>query len=550
MDCPIGARDDGLGHVSTVFPADLGLERRGACVRGLTAARLLHAPERILRGRKGDQDVSAEAAVQELVAVGSRYERSQTAVVVDVSRPLEGAVATAAFCADVGVRVALWAPPADLPLIRAGLRGCPPLAQVADCDLLLAVGDPFSTHPAIAHSARDMQFGARGRRLISVDTSFGRTARGATESLMVGPTKLAGFMAALAVECGAQEVASALGGRSAEDICGALNLDRERIASLAGRLKDADSVGVILSHNLGRYAAPSAVAGAVRELAGALNAPLWPLLLSANSAMLPRLKQRFGAVGAGQVIRDATAGRLKTLLLIGCDLASVLPERVWRPAVEACEVVGWAGPLEGPLAEAADVVVPLALPWEEDGTVLDTSGEPAAFPAWMDRPATALTVRELIEALARKAGTGMPHVASPAELARGEARGEPTADLIGEGILEAAELREGQALLVGAPEPQSYLGGLSLDCGHWQRRVMAEEKAIASTALAGELGVDESGVLTLFDGEERSVPCQALEGQGGAVIAVPEHWQVLRDMIEWGDGKLEPAPALVNVKPA
>jgi hypothetical protein len=159
-------------------------------------------------------------------------------------------------------------------------------------------------------------------------------------------------------------------------------------------------------------------------------------------------------------------------------------------------------------------------------------------------------VRELIEALARKAGTGMPHVASPAELARGEARGEPTADLIGEGILEAAELREGQALLVGAPEPQSYLGGLSLDCGHWQRRVMAEEKAIASTALAGELGVDESGVLTLFDGEERSVPCQALEGQGGAVIAVPEHWQVLRDMIEWGDGKLEPAPALVNVKPA
>jgi len=24
MDCPIGAQDDGLGHVSTVFPAELG----------------------------------------------------------------------------------------------------------------------------------------------------------------------------------------------------------------------------------------------------------------------------------------------------------------------------------------------------------------------------------------------------------------------------------------------------------------------------------------------------------------------------------------------
>ncbi|KPK61957.1 MAG: hypothetical protein AMK73_07210, partial [Planctomycetes bacterium SM23_32] len=382
MDCPIGAQDDGLGHVSTVFPAELGFDQ-GACVRGLTAAWVLQAPDRLLVGRMGEEEGAADAVLRDVVRAASRYGGSQTAVLVDVSRPIEGVLATAALCREGGVRLAVWAPPADLPLVKAGLTACPPFGEIADCDLVLAVGDPFSTHPVVAASVRDMQFGARGRRLVSVDTAVGRTGRAADERVAVGPMKLAGFVAALAVECGAQAVASALGGRSGREICAALDIPFERVAGLAARLKGTDKVGVILSNSLGRYSAPTAVAAAVKELSAALGARLWPLLIATNSALLPRLRRRFGATDTEDLIRAAEGGELKVLCVIGCDPSSVLPQRLWRPLVEKPELVFWAGSLRCAFGDAADAVVPLTLPWQEEGTVLSSSGEPARFVAWL-----------------------------------------------------------------------------------------------------------------------------------------------------------------------
>lgn len=548
MHCPIGADIDALGHLSTVFPADLGAEQ-GACVRALTAARLVDVPERIFAARRGDEATSADLVIQSTVTAASGFDPAQMALIIDLNRPLEGVLAAAGLCRLGGVRFCAWAPPEDTAFVRAGLTSCPPFGQIADCNLVLAIGDPFGSHPAIASPVRDVQFGERGNRLICIDSAWGRTARAANEAVTVGPLKLAGFVSALAVACGATGVGDALGGKSAEEICSALDLPVERVNSLAAALKGAESVGIVLSHSVGRYSAGSAAAGAVREMASALGAKVWPLLVSTNSAALPHLKRTFGAVEIGELIRDAEAGRLKALLVIGFDPAAALPERLWKPLSEKCEFLGWAGSLEGPFAEGADQVLPLAFPWEEGGTVLDPAGSPVEFVPWLPKPPTVLTAKELISQLVSYAGLGAPQVPGVDELMAGACAETPLQDLITPAILEAAQPEGGHAVVIGSPEPQGYTGGISLAYSSWQRRLAAEEMVSLSADLAAELGVSEQGLVVLGNGREVTVPCRAAVGEGRAA-ALPAHWGLLRELLQWRgeDGVIEPAPALVKIR--
>lgn len=549
MDCPIGVQHDGLGHISTAFPSDLGVNQ-GACVRGLTAARLLDAAERIFGARKGDERKSAGLVLQDLLQAGARADRSSVTVLVDLGRPLEGVLAAAALCEAAGVRLAASVPPEDMALVKAGLTRCPPFAEIAGCSLVLAIGDPFSSHPAIAEHMRDMQFGGRGNRLVSVDTAWGRTSRGATEAITVGPLKLAAFIAALAVECGAGKVAEALGGKSVQDLCNAADIPAAEVRRLAAQLKEAKAVGIVLSHPVGRYAHGAAVAAAVGQMAAALKAKVWPLLVSTNSAVLPRLKQKFGAAELSDVLRDADAGRLKVLLVAGVDLASVLPEKLWRHMAEECELVCWAGSLESPFAEEAEMVVPLALPWEEEGTVLGPTGEPAGFAAWLEKPATVLTVKELMVQLLVQAGGGSLKAPEIADLMNVVVPEPIVSDLIGPSILTARQPEKGQAVVVGSPEPQGYTGGISLAGVDWQRRLAAEEKGKLSSDLAADLGLSEAGLVELRDGAETTVVCAPAGGGEGRVIALPSHWQSLKDLLQWraADGAIEPGPALVSIE--
>jgi len=552
MHCAIGAARDGLGHVSTVYPSDLG-EAAGACVRALTAARLVDAPGRIFAGRSAGRDASSAQQVLEDVARATEgFGRERIALVVDLNRPLEGVLATARLCKEVGVRFAAHVPAEDRPLVAAGLTACAPFPDIADCDLLLAVGDPFSTHPAVARRVRDMQFGARGRRLVCVDTACGRTFRAANEAVAVGPAKLAAFLAALAIACGADAVRRALGGKDASAVCEAVGLPADRIDALAADMRDAESVGILLSNSIGRYTAPRAAAAAVGALSEAVGARVWPLLVATNSAALPALKKSLGACELGDVVHDVQAGLLDALMVIGFDPALVLPERLWRPLRDRCRVVCWAGSLPGPFGAAADYLVPLALPWEEGGTVLGADGKAAAAPAWLARPFTVLTVGELAGRLAQLAGVAPPSEAGVGDVA---AAGPPRAgvmEMVGPDVLAAHEPEQGRALVVGAPEPQGYTGGISLAESSWQVRLASEERAMLSPDLAGAVGLAGDGAVELGDGAPGPVPCRAAPEGEGRAAALPAHWPALRELLEWRarDGALEAAPAPVDVRKA
>lgn len=543
MHCAVGAKDDGLGHVGTVYPADLGVER-GACVRALTAARLLGAPERFFEARQADEPALAADVIQQISHALKNAEGAEVAVIADLNRPMEGVTALAELCRKVGARFGVFAPPEDLPLVRAGVTGCPPFARIAECDQLFVVGDPFSTHPAIAAYMRDVQFGARGNRIVCVDAANGRTARGADTAILVPPAKLAAFMAAAAVSLGVDSVRESLGGLSAERICDQMGLDREQIGAW-GQMREAKAPGIILSNSVGRYSHPGAVSAIVGEIASAVGCPRWPLLTASNSYALPYLRERYGALSSGEVLEVANSGAIELLLVVGWDPSAVLPERFWRGLADKCETVCWAGSIDSPFAQVADIVLPLALAWEEKGTVLDAAGKPAAFEPWLAKPAPVLDTAALADGLAFASGLGK--IEAPGFETVGTPR--VASEAVSERILEAPEPASGEAIVVGAPEPHGYGGGIPLGVSRWQRRLAGEEAALVTADLAREVGLEASGLLKVSDQTEFTVPYR-LDGGAGRVVAMPAHWGALRELLQWQEagGALEPAPALVQIE--
>jgi hypothetical protein len=532
--CPMGAEENAMGHVRSVYPADLGLDRQGACVRGVTAARLMDCGQRALRARRYGRAAAVDEAVAEAVAVLRDKEPTRTAIVVDVNRPLEGVAAVAEVCRRAGAHLAVFGPPEDLPLVDAGLldpEGRPPLAGLSACDLVLAVGDPFSTHPAVAMPVRDMQFAARGNRLISVDAFPGRTTAEATESVVPGPQGLAAFLAALAVQCGADTTGWKLGGQTPRDICEGLGLPMDHVRTVAAALKEASSPGVLVSLSLGRCTAARAAAAAVRLLAAAVGAKLWSLTVSANSGALRRLEQVYGARPLAVLLGEAAAGELDVLMVAGWDPASVMAGATWRKLSETCATVCWAASLESPFDASADVVLPLKLAWEEAGTMVGPSGEPVLCAAWPAAGQSAMGLAELADRLAAGLGVGpLPEPDVGSLVSSGAAQAGPERSITAD-VLRPQPLSQGQVYVVGLPEPQGFTGGVSLGTGHWQRRVCAEERVAVPADLVRALGLGDGQTIDLTNGDTVSMPWRLQPGPHG-VVGVPTHWPQLRELLQ------------------
>jgi len=61
-------------------------------------------------------------------------------------------------------------------------------------------------------------------------------------------------------------------------------------------------------------------------------------LVSTNSALLPALEASFGAVALDGLIRDAEAGRVRSLFVIGLDPLSMLPAKLWQALSDGAEL--------------------------------------------------------------------------------------------------------------------------------------------------------------------------------------------------------------------
>lgn len=544
MNCPVGAEPGPTGRARTVFPADLGVAQ-GACVLGVTAGRLLSSEDRVfqarVRGETADCARGLDAVAVRLAAV----EPGEVAVLFDLNRPLEGIAAAAALRDEAlaGAKFSAFIPPQDAAVAAAGVGGCHPYSEIAGCDLVLAVGDPCSTHPAVAMALRDMQRAARGNRLICLDTAPGRTSRAADRALFVPPDALAAFLCAVAVECGSEVVREALGGLDAGEIAGRAGLDAAAVGEVAGAVRDAKVPGIVLSNSPGRCGSAQAVLAAAHELARVRGGKLWPLILCSGSAALPALAGRLGLERMGDVLGALDRGEVKVLVVVGWDPAAVLPRRFWGGWRERCEEIVWAGSLESEFAESADVILPLALAWEESGRRVGPQGEVQEIRQWLPAPAGVLTCEEMVRRLGEKLGGSL----RPADL--GDLCAPPAAQLdvgewIKQDILNVRRPVGHEAMLVGAPQPQGYGGGLSVGCVSWQQRMSSQERLVVSLALAGALGCEAASgpvlVEAVRDGAQSlAAPCLVARRAGGEpalegnVLAAPCHWEGLRELLEW-----------------
>jgi hypothetical protein len=508
MHCPIGGRADRFGYVRSVFPGDLGFEQ-GACVRGVTAARLTSAENRVFSARLGGEPAGTGAALDLLIGRAQEAGPGAIAAMVDINRPLEGIAALAglARAGGDGARVCAFVAPADVPFLAAGIGSCPPFGEIQACDVIVSVGDVCSTHPAVARPLRAMQRANRRNRWISIDTAPGRSTRAANASVLVGPDALAGAVASLAGEGTDDAVASAA-------------------AEPFGR---AQKPGLLVSCSPGRYAAPSAVLAAAARVAKVRSASLWALPGCTNSLALPSLNRQLGLRPMADVLKAIEAGAVKVLLVLGFDPSSVLPRSVWQGWIGACDTVAWAGSVDCAFAQAADVVLPLALPWEEEGTVLDVQGVRRSWPAWQPPPAGIPSVAGLAGMMADRADMPAPPAPSLEGIQIRTGGPAPGTESAPAGSGEEA------VTLVGAPETHAHSGGISLAGERWQLRVAAEGRALCSAA-AWPAGLRDGEALIRVGGEAGAPvvgEMAPVDGWSGRVVAMPDHWPLLLELLEW-----------------
>ena len=551
MHCPIGVEADSMGRVETVYPRDMSSEQ-GACVLGLTAGRLLVSKDRFYKGSFDGRIVEADEAVGELARRLSGFQPAEVAFLLDVNRPLNGIAAFASMRSQVlsGCKLAMFLPVEDVPFARAGAGACPPISDLVGCDLILAIGDPFSTHPVISSTVRDMKRAARGNRFLCVDTIEGRTARAADEFIEVDPFTASGFVSALAIECGCEQVGRALGGVSATDLCSKLGLDAAAVGRVADGLKSAKAPAILLSNSLGRWAGQAAVVRAAMELGRAVSARLYPLVVSTNSLAASAVARRFELQGLSELLEAVQGGEVKALVVVGVDPASVLPQRLWQEFGAKTELLAWAGSLHSEFESDCNLLVPLALPWEESGKMMGQLGNVVDFTGWLDAPGGVLTVEALASGLCARLGGGEA-AGSVDDLEPASGSAGELSEVLDGSVLETVEVGAGQAGVVGAVEPHGYTGGISVAGSSWQRRVSAEERALISPALAAELGIVAEGFLSLGE-SDLPVPCRVAGGSNTKVAALPAHWQALRERLDWklAKGMVAAEPAVVEASEA
>jgi len=456
--CPAGVAVDEYGLTAPEYPGHTPAAHHGLCYRGHFIAELANHPGRLTDGIA--RDGSAMHAVRPAEALRRAAEllhgiRNELAVVVDGNLPCEE-LAAAVRCARDGLgigRATIFIPPADEAMLRGLAASQAPRlgeAAVAECDVLLAVGDPFATHPLIASPALDAIGKARGHQLINVDSLRGRTSRFAADFCLVRP---GGDAAALAGILNALGSFADLSLAKAAEMAGVAPGALERIAAALGK---AQKLGVLLSLPEGRCAAASAVAALAAKIALVRGGGICPLLTYGNAVGARRVAAALGATPLAQLLAEIKAGAVKKLIVLGTDLAAALPVS----ELASVEFVLAASAMPSATTARARAVVPMALWFEMGGTVVDGAGQRRSAGRIASPASGALTPSQVLAALGAEKGT----FSFSASLTQDELDAllgaeAPAADVLSAPVAWGAPTAEGRLVLVSRSDGIGFADG-------------------------------------------------------------------------------------------
>jgi len=560
--CGVGVR---LGPAATSQPdyPPTGDGRFGICGRGHYLVELLSHPQRLTGatiGPTGSQDM---AQTNEGIRVVSKRLKelglgSHIGVLVDGNLPCEVLAGLSKFTKQVlkSDNFSIYIPPVDQAIlegIAASQAASFGLTDFAACDVMLAVGDPFSMIPVIARAVEDARNSQRGNRLIVIDPLLGRTAKYATDHLAVKPGTEALALATLANESGAAgELASALKNRTADSVADSVGIPADALSAAARAIKGSKKLAIIIGLAEGATDRPRDIALIAAAMAEAKNGGVLPAVSYGNAVGAFRVAQSVGSVPPGKLLKDAESGTLKALIVFGKDLLQDFAGNEWARALKNLHFLAAALPIPGKISRIAHVTLPLALWFEDEGTVIDFSGTRSEIVSLMEPPGNSATAIGLAEAIAAEVAPGSAlAVEVTAEDLMARKSGDP-AKMLGDLDPVNAPPADGKYVLLSCPSTMnSYDGWLTLACT-WG--ALADGRPLArmnpeDLAQGGLANVDTFTVAC--DRGKLELIAKADDGVPRGAIAVPCHIAARSGLIAQGvdqdSGALLTGPVMVEI---
>ena len=546
--CPAGVAIDDYGLVTPEYPGHTAGSHHGLCTRGHFIGELLGHPSRLHEAAAREGDALAPIAIDEAcrrVAGLLPQIRDGLAVVIDGNLPCEE-LAEAARLAREGLevdRVVLFIPPADEAVLRGmATSSAPRLSEdaIRDCDVILAVGDPFATHPLIASPVLDAVSKARAHRLVCIDSVRGRTARFAAEFCQVRPggeaAALAGLLRAMGAGASVPALATCEVGEAAE-MAGAGVAAIEALAAAVGK---AEKLGVLVSLPEGRCAAASAAAALAANVAEARGGGVCPLLSYGNAVGAWRLAAALGTTSAAGLAADIAEGRVKRLIVLGTDIVSAMP----MAELSSVEIVAAASPMPSATTARAAVVLPMAMWFEVGGTMVDGAGVSRWAEAVASAPrgaqAPAAILGRLCRSGAQGEGEARPDVSAMVQT-------DPQADLgdvVGRPLDWSPARAEGKLAVVSRADAIGFADGSMSRQLAWP--VVMEPQPVVQLSPTDAADLAAATVTLRSDGVAMTLPVEANADVPAGVAAVSPRFPETRMLFAWAATGVGPGHATME----
>jgi len=544
--CPAGVAVDEYGLTTPEYPGHTPGSHHGLCHRGHLISELVGHPGRLHEAmvREGEQTKTVPSAeAMHRVADLLPADRDDLAVVIDGNLPCEELVAAVRSAREgLGIRrVVIFIPPADEAMLcglstsAATRLGEPALA---DCDVILAIGDPFATHPVIGAAILDAVAKARGHRLLNIDSLRGRTARFAGDFCQVRPGGEAAALAGLLRAMGAGESVPGLPSLAvAAEMAG---VDAGSLEALAGSLAKAERLGVVVSLPEGRCGAAAAASALAAKVAEARGGGVCPLPAYGNAAGAYRLAAALGTTSLSQLMEDIRAGRVKRLIVAGTDLVSAVPVA----ELASVEILVAASPMATATTARARVVLPMAMWFEIGGTVVDGAGRQRTAGAVSKPPRGALAASAILRAAAGTSAKGQQAAGGDlAQLLATEPRTDAAA-VLGDPSQWEPPKAEGKLLVVSRADAVGFADGCVSRQLAWPVLMELRPTVRLHPAEAGGL---RGGTATLrSNGLAVELAVEASEGVPRGVAAISPRFPELRALFAWAEPGV--GPGLVSME--
>ena len=417
LACPVAfeACRGNCSEVLTEYVASDPHTQGRLCFRGHYLAEMATHPFRLTGGElreAGAERAHAPAPMGQVIAALAeclRQAGKSAAIIVDGNLATEDIVAALRLAREaVGAdRVCVRIPESDDAMLRGIRPGTRILSfdSVAECDLFLAIGDIFATHPVISRPVLEAR-AAKTARLFGIDCMPNRVAGFAEKFLCVKPGGEAPALAALCKNMGFEVPAGNAWAEqcSTEELSEMAGIGCSELQAVAHALAKAERPAVLLDPVPGRTGNIAAAASAASAICEGLGARLMPMFRYGNAAGAARAAATFGAASLSDIVEAASDAEVEVALSIGVDLMRDLPAEDAVKLRAAVATLAVASPFRNRSTEKADIVVPLAAWFEGRGSALDAAGNRLDLTPLLAPPGGALTAGELCTRVASAVG--------------------------------------------------------------------------------------------------------------------------------------------------